>query len=354
MKFSYLAIAALLMGILGCGKDSGDPRSVFDMRPGTVLVRVNGQDVTAGDYRNRFAVERAIYRYQNRTKPANQLETACDRFMESRKPKVVTELINQSLVKGFMKDKGFSVPEDVLENAMKGYLKKFKYKGSVKAFADELGVDEKYLRDQLTAPERVAAARNVFGKGPFTVSEKEVDEGLERQTKYYERAVASNAVTYVTASNVFKEVKAGLDFKEAAKKYSQFDPEDGERWQRLDAPEITNPEMKKWAFSAPLGSVGGPWDMDDGLCIFKLLERTEGTMEDSVVTEMVADVTLARISFYMLNPEPEPRTREFVKDALLKWKQNQAQKSLFEELHAKMRLEYPSGTNINFKTTQKP
>ena len=64
-------------------------------------------------------------------------------------------------------------------------------------------------------------------------------------------------------------------------------------------------------------------------------------------------MTLARITFYLVVPEPEPRTREFVKETLMTWKIDQVQKKLFDKLHAEMRLEYPHGSNFVFAVTEK-
>ena len=131
----------------------------------------------------------------------------------------------------------------------------------------------------------------------------------------------------------------------AAKKYSVFGPDEAVRWQICEYGEITCEELRDWAFSAPVGSIGGPFDVPDGLVIAKIVERTEGTLEESAVSEQVANVTLARIGFYMVVAEPEPRTREHVYEALMKWKAQNVQKLFFKSLHEGMKIEYPQGTN---------
>ena len=153
-------------------------------------------------------------------------------------------------------------------------------------------------------------------------------------------------MTWATASNVLNQVTNGLDFVEAAKKYSVFGPDEAERWTMDEYSEIANEKLRDWAFSAPVGSIGGPFDVPDGLAIVKIVDRSDGLLEPSLASELVANVTLSRIGFYMIVPDPEPRTREHVREALTKWKMKNAQMSFFKELHDGMKIEYPQGTNF--------
>ncbi|MBP5226679.1 MAG: SurA N-terminal domain-containing protein [Kiritimatiellae bacterium] len=334
---------------LGCERRPVGPQSVFSAKSKTVLVNVNGDDITVGDYRRRYDLERAIFRYTKSDLTEEELKSQTARFMNSREPQIIAELINQLLIRQYMRGAQLKLPDDVSNAVVAGELRKFKHNGTLGAFAERLGMDADYLRDQLLAAERVAFSRDAYGNGPFTVTEKEIDEGLERMDRYHDFAVASNTVTYATASNVLHAIRAGMDFIAAGKKYGAYRPEEAEQWMSFSPDEIGNPYLKTWAFSAPVGSVGGPFDLEDGLSIVKILDRQDGTMVESVVSEKVAEVTLSRITFYMLVPDPEPHTREHVREALIRWKGNNAQKALFQKLHDDMRLLYPSGTNFVFE-----
>jgi hypothetical protein len=333
----------------GCERAHTSSVDVFDLPATEVLVNVDGQKITAGDYVRRLDLECAVYRYMNRTKPANQLDSLVARFKESRVSVVLPELINQRLVKEYLQANGVADDSQKIQTELKACLKKFAHKGDLASFSKLLKVDARYLEDQLLVPYRVSVARQIYNKGAITVTEKEIDEGLERQNKYYDFATKSNAVTYVTASNVLKQIRSGMDFVEAGKKYGAYLPEEAEFWEKMEKHEIENKEMKAWAFSAPVGSIGGPYDLDDGLSIVKILGREDGAEYDSLVAEKVGEVSLSRITFYMLVPEPEPRTRDFVRRSLLRWKNNQVQKKLFEHLHKTTRIKYPRGTNFTFK-----
>ena len=325
------------------------PVNVFTAPEDAVLVNVNGEAITAGDFRNRYSLEESIYRSRKKNLTVEQLERATLQFMENRKFKILALLVNQELISQYLDKESIKISENEAQSEIELSLKKLSFKGTLDTYAEKLKVNANYLKEQLLVPIEERKAYERFGGAPIEVSEKEITEGILRQDRYYERAVASNAVTYATCSNLYKKiVKDNLNFIEAGKTYGQYSIEDAEYWERMEATEIENPDMKKWAFTAPVGSIGGPFDLEDGLSIVKILERTEGTLEESAVSLGVSEVTLARITFYMLDPEPEPRTREFVRSALYNREKNRRLKRLFEKLHSEMKLDYPYGNNFIF------
>lgn len=341
---------------------SGDFFNPITAAKDEVLVTVGGMPITCGEWQARLDLEKNIFRYRRRKsrKTREAFERELLGFAQTRVAQIMPTLINQILIKAAMKAEGITLDEGVVSNVLVQSCSSFGVrKGGSEALARALSVDAAYLKDQLLDPVRVKVMREHFDPSSRTVSEKEIDEGLERQTRYYERAIASNAVTYVTCSNVLNKVLGGkMDFKVAAHRYSadpdsadegeEFDLEDFETDVKALKPHMA--KLKKWAFTAPIGSVSGPWEMEDGLSIVKILSREGGTLNRSVVSlEDEAEVTLARITFEMVEPEPEPRTREFVRESLLKWKADQAQKAMFKKLHDEMKLVYPHGKKIVYK-----
>lgn len=350
MKLKCLEACLLTLLFVGCsreeGAQAGGEISVLEMSPKQVMVRVNDAEISFGDFQNRFNLETAIYTKKNAKR--NGFETSLKRFQASRFGQVLPQLVNLSLIKGYLKANDIQL-DVAAEKALGQSVNQLKRKATLEDLAADYGVKPDYLREQLIFPEMMRVACEHFDPSCRSVSEQEVDEGLARQDRYYERAVASNKVTWATCSNVLAKVRGGMDFAEAGAKYGVGGKDEATEWDRSEPSDIENKGLRSWAFSAPVGSVGGPFDIEDGLCLVKILSRKDGTMEDSVVSEGVAEVTLARINFNMVVEEPEPRTRDFVRGALLKWKHDRAQKNLFEKLHREMRVEYPHGTNFTFK-----
>lgn len=350
MKSKCIEACLLVLLFAGCGHEEAvQPEgevSVLEMSPKQIMVRVNDADISFGDFQNRFNLETAIYTKKYAKKDG--FEASLERFRASRFGQVLGQLVNLSLVRGYMRENGIQL-DAAAEKALGRSVSQLKRKATLDELAADYGVNPDYLREQLIFPEMTRVACEHFDPSCRSVSDLEVDEGLARQDRYYERAVASNKVTWATCSNVLAKVRGGMDFAEAGDKYGVGGKDEATEWDRFEPSDIENKSLRDWAFSAKVGSVGGPFDIEDGLCIVKILSRKDGTMGDSVVSEGVAEVTLARINFNMVVEEPEPRTRDYVRGALLKWKRDRAQKRLFENLHREMRLEYPHGTNFTFK-----
>lgn len=371
IQITFLALSVL---VAGCGKDASTP-----VKAGTdgkldpltrgdseVLVVVNGKSITCGDFKKRLAIEKAFYglRFQRRGEQGAVLEKRLAPFAEARKRTMIPRLVNNMLVQDELAKAKLTLPEDQVKSTLKAACSGAGIKKvDLAALVEKLGVaDADYLRRELLQEVGHKVLREHLFPESLTVSEKEIDEGLERQNKYYARAVASNAVTYVTCSNALAKINAGMGFAEAFRTFNAVDGDNSPEGEVFDLEdfetdvEALKPHMKRlkdWSLSAKIGSVSGPWEMEDGLAIVKIAAREDGAKDRSVVSlEDEAEVTLARIVFEMIEPEPEPRTREFVKASLLKWKADQAQRKMFEKLHAEMKLEYPLGTNFTFKVTK--
>lgn len=386
MTTSTLGVLGVALLVLaGCGRGP-DPSSASrssaqngDYNPFTapatdVLVEVNGQPITCGEFQARVNLERGAYRLKrakSRKKP-EELARELDVYIGRRAGHFLPVLVNQLLVRRTFESVGLKFDEKEIAAEMARNCSTFGLKkGDEENLAKALGTDRAYLRDQLLDPLRQRKLRLHYDPACTNLTEREIDEGLARQTKHYARAVASNAVTYVTCSNVLAQIRGGMDFAAAGRKYGMVEVEsaaEGETFDPEDFDEIDNPTvrrsmqaLKKWAFSAPLGSVTGPVEMEDGLSIVKLLER-QGALakaakpkgEDESEAELEAEVRLARITFVMLEPEPEPRTREYVRQALLKWKENRAQKAMIAKVQDGMNLVYPHGTNFVFRAASAP
>lgn len=374
-----LSVCLFLLG--GCGRDEAENGIENDVennvavgvnpclgKDSDVLVVVNGQPVTSGDFKRRLDLERAIVRYRvvqmiKNPEQKGSVSKYVDDYSKDRMPRIIPELVNNLLVNQAMRKYGISISNEaekaVLQSASLSFGVK---KGGETEVAKKIGYkDAAYIKQQFLLPLRYDALREKMQPESMVVTEKEIDEGLERQNKYYERAIASNTVTYATCSNVLAQIKSGkVDFADAGQKYAQVNPEsvvEGEEFDNDDfAPEndaYKKPlaDLKKWAYEAEIGDVSGPWEMEDGLSIVKLLARTGRGASAEEESDEPDEVKLARITFVMLEPEPEPRTREFVKESLLKWKAGKAQEAMFKKLHAEMKLEYPLGTNFSFSVS---
>ena len=353
-KFWPLAAACLLTAVItGCNRGEDNPTAEIDLSRAPdrqVLIRVGAGTVTAGDFRARLALETQIYTHKNEKRP--DFKAALARYRESRVGAILPLLANQALLAHYVKTSGVVLPEDQKAFVLKSSLARCGWRDGVTAAAKSVGVAPEFLELQFLQAALTEKAREHFDPSCLTVTDAEIDEGLARQTAYYERAVATNAITYAACSNVLAKVVAGADFAATGAKVMGDDAEEAVRWGVFEYDELDTDEIRKWAFEAPIGAIGGPFALDDGLAIVKILERNDGALRQSMAAESVADVTLARINFPLVVEEPEPRTRDYVRKALLKWKGERAQERLFASLMEAHPLVYPQGTNFVFKVEQ--
>lgn len=328
-----LAIVCSLSAALacGCGRE-GSPQaaatpdviSVRTSDASLALVEVGRETVTCGDVRARLAFERGVWKLRNLKPGDDEGERRLDAFTAHRLPQMLPELIRQKATEIGAREKGIALTADEQEREVTRQLKSFRLKEGLEAFAEKIGCDADYARRQLCDLALLKKLREAVEPDSATVTEGEIDEGLQRLADYYDRAVASNAVTWATCSNLVGRLEKGLDFAEAGETYGYDNGGEGEKWASFSREEIEDAKLRDWAFSAPLGAMR-IFELDDGISIVKVI-GVENRAGDK------AEVDLARINFAMVEPEPEPRTREHVRAELLKWKANEAQKRLIDAL----------------------
>ena len=366
MGVSRIAFAIFLaVGLLsGCGKESANaPKksiAVFTADPSVVIARVGERDITVGDFRRQLDFETAIHRVtmMKAKKPPKDPEERVRKFSEFRARQILPKLVHCALLDRYLDascgGREVDGAEKVVGKGVKRYANKLRQKGmTLEDLAKKLSVDPAFLKDQMLLSAREEKARLVFDPASTNVTEREIDEGLARLDAFIARAVASNRVTRATCSKALEKVRAGAGFAATAKAFGVEDPHEAEEWgwfsrDDFDMMAKDCPQFKDWAFKAKVGEIGGPFDVDDGLSIVKVLERQAGTAQPSMASGGTEEVRLARINFPMAEENPEPRTREHCKDALLAWKAGDAQKRLFGKLFNETKIDYPNGAKMNF------
>ena len=357
-------VFALSMGALvGCGKEkaSAGGIAVFSAPAETVIARVGEREITVGDYRRRLDFETSVYRLtmMNAKHKPKDAEKRLSGFERSRLHQVLPQLVHVALLDRYLESAcgGPAVKDEgkIVTRAVKKLGAKIGKKGAALGeVAEKIGVEPDYLKKQFLIPLQETKARLVFDPASTNVTEKEVDEGLARLDAYTARAVASNNVTRATCARTLAEVrKAGADFVEIAKTCGADNPKEAVEWgwfnrEDFDMMAKSCPAFKRWAFTAKVGDIGGPFDIDDGLSIVKVVGRQAGSEKVSMASKQVEEVQLVRINFAMAEEHPEPRTREHCRSALLTWKAQNAQNRLFTKLFSEAKIDYPNGSKLNF------
>ena len=345
MNIKFYIGFLLLVCFCGCSRQDTQELDVIPIRTcdaGIGLVEIGDvAKVTCGDVRSRIEFERGLWKIRNAKISAAEQEARLALFTNQRFGRILPDLIHQKMVGILSKERNVALTAEEEGAEVKRVFAAFKFDGDLEKFAAEVGCDEEYAKKQLCVSALMKKIREAEDAEVKVVTEKEVDEGLQRLSDYYDRAIASNRVTWTICSNVIQQINEGLDFAKAGEMYGYNNGSEGERWGSFEKKELDTAAIQDWAFEAPRGAMK-IFELGDGISIVKVIGTENRTNE-------MAEVELARINFAMVEPEPEPRTREYVRKALLKWKADEAQKKIFEKalekypikfLHEKAQMTY--------------
>lgn len=320
---------------------------IFSSPADLVLVEIGDKKITVGEVRNRSRLGMEIARLSFKDK--KDCEQRVFNHARTEMPGILPSLINGLLIKNYLLQNGvgLTIPDE--DKVLKQKLRNFRWTDSFEAFVEQVQMAGEFVKDQFLLPERLAIARDHFDPHCGEVSEEEIAAGLARMEKFHELAVETNRVNWAICSNVLSEVKAGMDFAAAGEKYSQVAPEEAKVWEDADIYCAECPTLKEWAHTAPVGAFGGPFELEDGLSIVKLLDRKEEVTDGLPLAENEHKVvSLARITFVLAEEEPEPRTHDYVEKTLRRWKQGLAEQKLIEKLFSENPQKFPCGEEYEF------
>ena len=283
---------------------------------------------------------------------AKDIEKRLKGLVIQRQSAIVPLLVHDALCKVYLKancgGEEVSGADAYVSRHLKKIVPHVRRLQTLEAFSAEAGVDPAYFRDQILMDLRDEKALRHFDPAVTNVSEAEIDAGLARLDAYTARAVASNRVTWATCSNALARVRSGVDFAAVNREFGGMDEEEAKEWGFFSRKELENDALRTWAFGAKVGEVGGPFDLDDGLSLVKVLKHEKGTAEDTMASAGVESVTLARITFPMIVEQPEPRTRDHCRRVLQAQNVRWAKKRLFEKLFGEVKIDYPNGNSLDF------
>ena len=344
-----LALFCLFLSPAGCRKKQLQPGIIVAdkqvalaaMAPGDVIVSVNGKALTRKDYDDSLDLQIAIY--SMRRPSANK--QAIDVYRANREVKIISDYVNQQLVLQEGQRMGIRVPPKALDEAT---LKAWRNISPRKAGDDltaVLGPKVSLFKKFVSDDEHARATRSALFGDRLDVSEADIDQMEKKMADWNAVYADSNRVVMARGEEIVRELRAGADFVETAKRVSQFRPEEGELWGEFTHAEIEDKALREVAFQLPVGNISDPVDTEDGLVIIRVLERSDGATVQSSVARQIATVKLARILLLMYNPFNE-MNRDEIRTTLLKDRNTKIQQEWMPKLFEAARIEYPNGTNL--------
>ncbi len=349
ISFRRLICACAFALVLGCSKEcpvDASPLKFVSTPADVVFVEVNGRPLTFGMMRDQLKFEESVRRIASE-KNGTKNEDAIHNFVVWRRTSLPPEMINTILLDEEAKRQGIVADAKQVGERLSTFLNGLDIV-SEQQFAEKAELQDGFLRSMTERDVRRDMLLEKLYPDIQGITKSDEEEVLRRFSEFNERAAATNAVQRDTCRKIISEIDNGLDFKAAYEKYNQVTPLAGDTCEwgdffKLDLKD--NEKLADWAFRAPIGSVGGPFEWEDGYCVLKIVSRTDGTEEDSMASAAVASVHLQKITLLFsesLAVPDEKALRKHISDA----RRQESLGQLLGKLHETMELRYPHGNLI--------
>lgn len=337
---SLCIVGALLVG---CKDDARQEESLRldGLRAKDVLAQVGEFKLTYGELKTRIDFEVGLKDCLSKAKMSAEDE---GKFRAYRVNVLMPELINTLLIRAEAKRCGVEPTDDAVARHRQEFERTIAPVSFSEA-AKRAGVSEAavngYMRDEL----RQRLLMEKLYPDLLQIDSNVVAEVRGRIAAFDARATASNAVIRTTAERVIKEVRGGLDFAEAAKRYSYRSVEDGEEWGDFSRDELVSDELCAWAFAAKVGDVGGPFEYDDGLIVVKVLGHSAGATRSAPMALDIERVSLVRIVLPICETLPQ-LDDDALKRQIRETREAESLEETLKRLQETLTVEYPNGTNF--------
>ena len=308
---------------------------------------VNGEKITRRDFEALVLLRDRIWRiHQNVGFIASPSELNDFRYQVGNS--AMLELIQRALFRQYAEANGIIPPQEKINEARKALLKSLrKSYSNMSDIADAIGGDagKLFLSIPYTDAQNAMSRQSVTTNDLDNVSENEIKRRIDFVKRFDANAEAMNKLSRERLMEVKKRVLAGADIVEEAKNITDsIFPEYAKKWGTFEIQEFPpEEELHKWLLSAKPGEISDPLDTEDGIAIVKLVEKSKGKAPPGApipdVYCLVRCTVKACEKMKYQNPEE-------MKEQLLLWKRQDAQKALGVMLTEKAIIEYPNGTNL--------
>ena len=351
--FLFLAVLAVFVWILFTRQtDSVNveaaQKKASDAVRDHVAVRIDGKDLTRSDIIKNGRVLLQLNMNKSRRKNIRKREIcALEKYCKS----AVSKEISKYAVARYLHDKNIQVPTGTVmsvtrrfENQYGVMSRKLRRRHNINDLKFMLGKNAHRLDEMIMETARfVAMTNDLIRSADCSISDEQVLKRLDFIKKGNEHVAGVTRDVFEKATNVWKKIISGeLAFEAAASKFSEDEYiKEGCDWGCFTRDQLEG-EAKLLAILPYLktGDITPPIESDGGLAILRKDE------DDNDRTYSFSRVFF-KLPYFYEEENPE-QAREYLK----KRKQAEMVKSAIDENAAKLKIEYPDGTNMVWKITK--
>lgn len=298
---SIFIIALLSISLVACG--SG--------KSGENVAKVNGKFITAQDFEKNLALTKkgyeGLYGEEIWTKDAGDGKT----FNELIKEQVLETMISVEVLYQEAQKEGVKVDESEVDKALKEFKDSVAASADMKTFLEKSKIDDEFIKNQLRKELTVSGLEESF-KAELKLTDADLKDYFEKNKENYRnQQVRASHILIKTvddsmnplsedkikeqeklANEVLQKAKAGDDFAELAKAYSQ-DEGSAKNGGDLNffGKGVMVPEFEEAAFKLEKGQISELVKSQFGYHIIKVTDKIDEIPEfeklkDSIKSEM--------------------------------------------------------------------
>ena len=312
-----------------------------------VVVRIDGKDITRSDIvRNGRVVLQLNMNKARKTKIKQREVKAVERYCRA----AVNRELSKAAVAKYLDERKVAIPTNVLKRATRkferqygAFSKKLRRPHTLSDLKYMLGKNASRADEMIAEMARFEAMTNdLISSTNIIITDEMVNQRIDQIQSANLRAAATNALVFATATNVWRKITSGeLTFEAAATKYSQDEYiAEGCEWGTFTREQLEE-DTAVLALLPTLktGDITPPVESDGGLAILRKDE------DDNDKTFSFSRVFFKLPYFFDVETTAEMRK------ALQAEKTSQLVQDTIKSYIGKLKVEYPSGTNLVWKLT---
>ena len=334
------------------------PKAVIDTLPATsVVVRINGEDITKRDFASLERVYVKMFAMANKWNP-NTVNDETKKFKLNNRAQVLDDLMTFTLFNQYARAEGIEADAAGIAAKEREFLKKVnKPKAKFADVAASFGSTDGEMLNKVMvrgAALTMAALVRSTTNDLYHVTEQEFTNRLMHVEKVNRDADASNAVVRARALQAKKEILAGALFADVAKKYADFSPEQGNKWDSVELSEFDGDDpLGQWLARSDVGDISDPLVLDDGVSIVGIKAKHESERSESNKPPVyVYDIVRCAFHDYAKLDDFDG-DRKAIEEDMIQLRRQAAMQALMAKLKEKAKFEFPSGHNLFYSPVKK-
>ena len=312
-----------------------------------IAVRIDGKNLTRRDIvRNGKVVLQLNLNKLRKTKVQKREIKAMERYCKA----AVSKEIARTAVARYVSDRKLSIPTNTVKSVTRrferqygAYSRKLKRRHNINDLKYMLGKNA-FRADEMIREMALyeVMTNDVVQSAGIVITDEMVKERQELIKRVNVRAAATNEYIFAKATNVWRKIVAKeLTFEEAASKFSEDEYiQNGCEWGCFTRDQLDGEDgVLALLPTIKTGDITPPVESDGGLAILRKDE------DDSNRTYSFSRVFFRLPYFY------DEETPEQARAALRELKTSELIRQTIKDNIAKLKIEYPNGTNLVWKLT---